>query len=91
MAIAFDPDKDERNRAKHVVTLAFAARVFADPNRLDILDVRFDYAEERFVTYGEADGRVWVCVYMPRGTRQRVISVRKANEREIERYDETPR
>jgi uncharacterized DUF497 family protein len=58
---------------------------------LDVLDVRFDYAEERFVCYGRAGDRVWVCVFTVRGDVYRVISVRKANDRETRRYHDTPR
>lgn len=91
MPVTFDPDKDAANRAKHGVSLAFAERVLADPGRLDVLDVRFDYAEERFVSYGMVDGRVWVCVFAPRRDDCRIISVRKANDRETRRYQDTPR
>lgn len=82
----YDPDKDETNFVKHGVSLAFAADVLADRNRVDVLDTRFDYGEDRFVTYGWAKGRVWVCVHAPRQGKARVISVRKANERETDRY-----
>lgn len=58
MQIEFAPDKDAANQAKHRVSLDFAAQVLADVNRLDVLDVRFDYAEERFVSYGMVDGRI---------------------------------
>ena len=91
MQIEFASDKDAANQAKHGVSLAFSARVLADSNRLDVLDVRFDYAEERFVSYGMAEGRVWVCVFAPRDDKYRIISVRKANDRETRRYEETPR
>ncbi len=91
MRIEFDSDKDADNREKHAVSLAFGAEVLADADRLDILDVRFDYAEERFVAYGMAEGRVWICVFALRGEVHRIISVRKANERETRRYRETPR
>ena len=43
--------------------------------RLDIEDTRRDYSEERRLT--------------PRGTVIRLISARKANEREQRKYDET--
>ncbi len=89
--IEFDPDKDTANLDKHGVSLAFGAEVLADGNRLDVLDVRFDYAEDRFVSYGMVDGRVWVCVFTPRGEVHRIIGVRKANDRETRRYHETPR
>jgi len=91
MKIEFDPDKDASNQEKHGVPLAYGTKVLADPNRLDVLDVRFDYAEDRFVCYGMVDGRVWVCVFTLRGEVSRIISVRKANDRETKRYDETPR
>ncbi len=87
----FEPDKDATNRAKHGVSLDFAARVLADPDRLDVLDVRFDYGEDRFVAYGRVEGRVWVCVFVARGEQYRIISVRKANDRETSRYHDTPR
>ncbi|WES31758.1 BrnT family toxin [Varunaivibrio sulfuroxidans] len=91
MEIEFDPDKNEANKGKHAVALSFAAQILMDAERLDILDVRFDYAEERFVTYGRVEGRVWVCVFTRRGDIHRIISVRKANDRETKRYRDTPR
>ena len=89
--IEFDPAKDAANEAKHGVSLAFAAEVLADPERLDVLDVRADYGEDRFITYGKVAGRVWVCVFTRRGDAHRAISLRKANDRETQRYEETPR
>ncbi|NQW02174.1 MAG: BrnT family toxin [Rhodospirillales bacterium] len=91
MQIEFDNDKDAANQDKHHVSLSFGRQVLADTNRLDILDVRFDYAEERFVSYGMVNERIWVCVFTQRGDTCRVISVRKANDRETKRYDETSR
>lgn len=91
MKIEFDPEKDRANIGKHGVSLAFGGKVLADPHRLYVLDVRFDYGEDRFICYGKVAGRVWVCVFTARGDAYRPISVRKANERETRRYDETPR
>ncbi len=91
MRIAFDPAKDASNRQKHGVSLAFGGRVLADPRRLEVLDTRFDYGEERLVVYGAVRGRVWVCVVAPRGEVRRIISVRKANARESERYADAAR
>ena len=56
--IEFDAEKDQANRAKHGVSLSFASEILADGRRLDVLDIRFDYAEERMVTYGRVEGRV---------------------------------
>ncbi len=91
MDIEFDPDKDSANQQKHGASLAFGIEILADSNRLDILDVRFDYAEERFIAYGMVERRVWLCVFTQRGNRYRIISVRKANDRESRRYHCTPR
>jgi len=91
MQIDFDLDKDATNQTKHQVSLSFGAEVLADANRLDVLDVRFDYTEERFVSYGSVDGRIWICVYSQRGETCRIISVRKANDREKERYHDSRR
>ena len=66
----------------------YAARVFLDPRRLDAVDDRRDYGEERRVTLGVIEGRLFVVAYTIRGKVIRLISARKANEREWRRYDE---
>jgi len=91
MQIEFDQDKDLGNKIKHQVSLAFGAQILDDTNRLDVLDVRFEYSEDRFVSYGLVDERIWICVFAPRGDVCRIISVRKANDRETERYHNSPR
>jgi uncharacterized DUF497 family protein len=58
MKVEFDASKDLKNQEKHGVSLAFGATVLADSNRLEILDVRVDYAEERFIAYGMVESRV---------------------------------
>ena len=89
--IEFDPRKDAENRRKHGASLAFGAEVLSDPRRLDTSDARFDYAESRFVSYGMVEGRVWACVFVMRGNVHRIVSVRKANEREQRRYRDVSR
>ena len=51
-----------------------------------LIDDRFPYGEERFVTFGYVGGRLYVAVYTVRDESLRMISVRKANEREQARY-----
>ena len=65
----------------------YAVRVFLDPDRLVEHDDRFDYGEPRYRSVGQVEGRVFVVVYTPRGGRLRIISARKANERERRRYE----
>jgi uncharacterized DUF497 family protein len=46
------------------------------------MDGRFDYGELRKSAHGLIDGRLFVVVYTERGDLTRIISLRKANERE---------
>ena len=91
MQIEFDPDKERQNVRKYGLSLSLGASVLADPNVLEVLDLRFDYGEERIIAYGMTSGAVCVCAFTMRGNTARIISVRKAEEREIRRYFEEPR
>ncbi len=85
MKISFDPRKDAANQRDHHLPLAFGERVLAG-RVLEFRDTRFDYGEERLVCFGYVEGRLHVCVYTVREDTFRMISVRKANAREIRRY-----
>lgn len=83
----FDPPKDALNMAKHGVSLAVAEVLFAG-SHVTMTDDRFDYGEVRQVAFGEVSGRLFVCVYTDRQAERRVISLRKANKREVKYYDQ---
>jgi uncharacterized protein len=83
----YDPAKDVANRAKHGVSLALAEVLFAGPH-LSVTDDRFEYGEVREVAFGLINDRLFVCVYADRKAERRVISLRKANMREVKRYGE---
>ena len=87
MDYTFDPAKDDVNRAKHGVSLALAEVLFMGPH-VSMTDDRFDYGEVREVAFGLINDRLFVCVYVDRGVQRRVISLRKANKREVKHYDE---
>lgn len=82
----WDDDKDARNIAKHGVPLILAGAVLADPAARTAVDRRRLYPEQRFVTWGAVAGRVFVAVYTCREEACRLISVRKANDREATGY-----
>jgi hypothetical protein len=84
----WDERKAAQNVTKHGVPFEYAVRVFLDPRRLDRLDARRDYTEERRLTLGRIEGRLFAVAYTPRGPVIRMISARKANEREQRNYDE---
>ena len=86
MQFEFDADKQIINLRKHVIDLHDAAYVFLDSCRLDAADERKDYGEERRVVVGAVEDRLWVVVYTRRADAIRLISARKANEREKKRY-----
>lgn len=88
MAIEFDSAKDARNLAKHGISLARAAELFEQPFR-EIEDLRADYGERRFIAYGLIEERLFACVYVWRGERRRIVSLRKANRRETDAYRQT--
>jgi uncharacterized DUF497 family protein len=83
--LVFDPDKDAVNQAKHSVSLALAEAPFVGPH-VWMTDDRFDYGEVRAIAFGLIRGRHFVCVYADRGAERSVISLRKANRREVKRY-----
>lgn len=86
MKLAFDPAKDAINRAKHGISLSAAARL--DWSRvLAKLDSRGDYGEPRQIGYGPIGRRLYCVVFVDRGETRRIISLRKTNNREIDRYE----
>jgi uncharacterized DUF497 family protein len=82
---SFDPSKNARNIAEHGISLARAAD-FAWHDALIVEDTRCDYGERRFLAIGWIELRLHVLVHTPRGGKVHVISLRKANRREIRRY-----
>lgn len=51
-------------------------------------DDRVDYGEDRFITFGVLDDSMVAIVWTDRGETRRIISMRKANEREKARYQQ---
>jgi len=83
--IEFDPDKRDRAYAERGLDFARAGEVFAG-RHFTAEDPREDYSEPRYIAVGEPDDRMVVMVWTPRGEARRIISMRKANEREKARY-----
>jgi hypothetical protein len=85
MVVDFDPQKRNRTLAERGLDFARADEVFAG-RHFTAEDVREDYSEPRRITVGKLDGRMVILVWTPRGEIRRIISMRKANEREQARY-----
>lgn len=87
MNFEWNAKKAESNKAKHGVSFDHAARVFFDPHRIETHDSREDYDEDRWATIGCADPVFLYVVYTVRdGDTIRLISARKANEKERKQY-----
>lgn len=86
MDISFDPAKNERNIETHGISFERAAE-FQWDGALHREDTRRDYGECRIRTIGLIGSRVYVLVHTPREGRVHVISLRKANKREVRSYE----
>ena len=85
MKITFDPAKrdmtfQERGLEFEKADIVFAGRTY------DKEDDRFNYGEIRVITVGYLHDRMVVVVWTERDGARHIISMRKANERERNRY-----
>lgn len=85
MKTEFDPVKDATNQAKHGLSLADFAGFDAVP--VVLVDDRADYGETRYRAFGRIDGIGHAIVYTMRGMIMRLISFRRAHEKEMRRYE----
>ena len=88
MKVEYDPVKDEHNSDKHGVSLDMAGQFELDTAVIR-MDWRKGYGELRFNALGYIGQRLYHMTFTLRGDVIRVISLRKANRREIQRYAET--
>ena len=85
MRIEFDEAKRAETIKARGLDMARAAEVFAGPT-LTVEDDRLDYGETRLITIGFLDDPMVVLVWTTRDDACRIISMRKANERERRLY-----
>lgn len=81
----WDEQKRQANLAKHGVDFALAEEFDWSTAKTEP-DLRWDYGEERFESVGHIGNRLFVLIYAMRGTTRRLISLRKANAREVGRW-----
>ncbi len=89
MDFEWDESKSERCLAERGFDFAYAARAFFDPDRVVHADTRRNYGEERYQLMGMIEQRLFVLVYTPRPGAMRIISARKANQREVQHYEDS--
>ena len=87
MDFEWDEQKSEACFRTRGFDFAYAARAFFDSGRLVSPDTRHSYGEERYQLLGRIEHRLFVVIYTTRGKVIRIISARKANQREVSRYE----
>lgn len=87
MRIEFDPAKDTSNQAKHGVSLVLACELDWEA-ALVWVDDRFEYEELRMIALAPRTEILYYVAFVDRGEVRRVISLRRANRREVKHYVE---
>lgn len=85
MNITFDAAKDAANIAKHGVSLADFRSFDGEPHVA--IDDRYAYGETRYQARGRIDGKGFCVVFTVTETGIRLISFRRAHEKEMRRYE----
>lgn len=87
MRITYDANKRLKTLKERNLDFEHAPQVFAGVHYTD-LDDRHDYGEDREITVGILKEDVVVVVWTERDQCRRIISMRKAHDKEREQYHE---
>lgn len=85
MHIEFDPAKDISNQSKHGVSLALAGELDWEA-ALVWIDERFEYGETRMIALAPETETLYYVAFVDRDNLRRIISLRRANRREVKYY-----
>jgi len=84
----WDSTKAESNIIKHKVSFEEASTIFADNSSITIDDPLHSITEKRFITIGvSVNNRVLVVIHTARAKKIRIISARKASNKEKQQYE----
>jgi hypothetical protein len=87
MRITFDPPKNDKNIAERGLSFEQVADLEWD-TAVSVEDARKNYGERRLRVTGLLHGRLHIAVITVRGDAIHVISFRKANKKEVKRYEQ---
>ena len=85
MRIEFDPAKDSANLRRHGVSLALAVGLDWEA-ALVWFDDRFEYEELRMIALAPKTEILYYVAFVDRGEVRGIISLRRANRREVKHY-----
>jgi len=83
--IEFDSNKDATNQLKHGVSLGLVIELDWEA-ALVWIDDRSDYGETRMIALAPTSGILYYVAFVDRGNVRRIISLRRANRREVKHY-----
>jgi uncharacterized protein len=86
LVYVWDEAKNQRNIKRHGIAFGDAVSFSQDDNRIERIDNREDYGEERIVSTGLVNGKIMVIVFTEAGSVIRIISARLATKREADDY-----
>lgn len=86
MRFEYDPKKSAANKAKHGLDFEEAQALWLDDTRVEI-DTRSN-EEPRSVAIGSIGGKLWTAVFTLRDQVVRLISVRRARNKESRLYED---
>lgn len=87
MKTEFDSSKDRVNQVKHGVPLSMANELDWEA-ALVWVDERFEYNEVRMIALAPKTATLYYVAFVDKGQVRRVISLRRANRREVKYYVE---
>ena len=87
MRITFDPAKNDKNLTERGLSFEQVADLDWD-TAIAVEDTRKDYGEKRLRILAPPGGRLHIAVITMRDDATHVISFRKANRKEVKRYEQ---
>lgn len=86
MYFEWDEEKSKSNKRKHGIDFQTAKSLWLDDHRVQI---HAPYPlEDRHIIVAEHENKLWTAIYTMRGEAIRMISVRRAREKEVALYEE---
>ncbi|HLG19963.1 MAG TPA: BrnT family toxin [Bdellovibrionota bacterium] len=86
MNFEHDPEKSEANRKKHGIDFLEAEKLWEGPCVEFAARSEFD---NRFALFGSLGRQLYTCIYTVREDRIRIISCRRAREKEVRLYEKS--
>ena len=85
MKFEWDPQKSQFNLVKHGIDFETAKNLWLDENRIEIRAPHL--VEGRGIVIGKHQNKLWTAIFTMRGNAIRIISVRRAREKERKLYE----